>query len=86
LEEHPLVKHYGLPLEHLALTKAHRKIEGSHRAASWRVLLSYVDARHHAPVLSAMEQALQAWLEYRDDVAHACGVSRAADGGLCCAA
>ena len=28
LHEHPLVKHYGLPLEHLALTKAHRAVEG----------------------------------------------------------
>src|SRR5437773_961960 len=31
--EHPLVKHYGLPVEHLALTKAHRSVEGDHRAA-----------------------------------------------------
>jgi pyrroloquinoline-quinone synthase len=86
LEDHPLVKHYGLPLEHLALTKAHRRVEGSHRAAAWKVLLSYVEARHHSALITAMEQALQGWLEYRDDVAHACGVTRAADGGLSCAA
>ena len=31
LEEHPLAKHYGLPVECLALTKAHRSVEGEHR-------------------------------------------------------
>ena len=30
LEQHPLVVHYGLPLEALALTKAHRSVEGGH--------------------------------------------------------
>jgi hypothetical protein len=86
LEEHPLVKHYGLPLEHLALTKAHRKVEGSHRAAAWKVLLSYVQPPQQAAVVAAMDEALRAWLAYRDDVATACGVTRAADGGLQCAA
>lgn len=82
LEEHPLVKHYGLALEHLALTKAHRRVEGSHRAAAWRVLLSFVDGSQHAAVIAAMEEALHGWLGYRDDVAAACGLARAADGGL----
>ena len=86
LEDHPLVKHYGLSLEHLALTKAHRRVEGSHRTAAWRVLLTYVAAPQHAAVIAAMQEALQAWLEFRDDVAAACGVTRAADGGLSCAA
>jgi len=86
LEDHPLVKHYGLPLEHLALTKAHRRVEGSHRAAAWHVLLSFVTAEKHTPVIDAMEETLHAWLAYRDDVAAACGITRAADGGLCCAA
>ena len=86
LEEHPLVKHYGLPIEHLALTKAHRRVEGSHRAAAWRVLTTFVGEPERTPVIEAMRQALQAWLDYRDDVAAACGVSRAADGGLHCAA
>jgi Iron-containing redox enzyme len=84
LTEHPLVKYYGLPLEHLALTKAHRRVEGSHRAAAWRVLLGYVAEPARPGVLAAMEEALQAWLVFRDDVAAACGVSRAADGGIHC--
>jgi pyrroloquinoline-quinone synthase len=86
LEDHPLVKHYGLSLDHLSLTKAHRRVEGSHRAAAWRVLLTNVAASQHVAVVNAMEDVLQAWLAYRDDVAAACGVTRAADGGVLCAA
>lgn len=76
LEEHPLVKHYNLPLEALALTKAHRKVEGSHRAAAWRILLDHVPASDHEGVLAAMEATLGAWLAYRDEVAAVCGLTR----------
>jgi hypothetical protein len=76
LEAHPLVVHYGLPLEALALTKAHRRVEGSHRAAAWRCLLDHVNAREHQGVIDAMERTLAAWLAYRDEVAAACGLAR----------
>ena len=76
LENHPLVVHYGLPLEALALTKAHRHVEGSHRAAAWRCLLDHVPAADHAGVIAAMERTLAAWLAYRDEVALACGLTR----------
>jgi hypothetical protein len=76
LENHPLVVHYGLPLDALALTKAHRSVEGSHRAAAWRSLLDHVEPREYAAVIAAMERTLVAWLAYRDEVATACGVTR----------
>lgn len=76
LEAHPLVVHYGLPLEALALTKAHREVEGGHRAAAWKVVLDYADRRARPGMVTAMEEVLAAWLAYRDDVADACGVSR----------
>ncbi|MDX2091308.1 MAG: iron-containing redox enzyme family protein [Kofleriaceae bacterium] len=75
LEHHPLVVHYGLPLESLALTKAHRKVEGSHRAAAWRIILDHVPVSDHAGVVAAMEATLAAWLAYRDEVASSCGLS-----------
>jgi pyrroloquinoline-quinone synthase len=74
LEEHPLVKHYGLPLDSLKLTKAHRKVEGNHRASAWKSVLGHVAPDRRAAVLRAMEQALMHWLAYRDDVAEACGL------------
>ena len=80
LEEHPLVKHYGLPLERLALTKAHRAVEGDHRKAAWRVLLAHVAREDYPQVLGAMEECLAGWLAFRDDVAHACGLEQDAKG------
>ncbi len=76
LEEHPLVRHYGLPLDHLQLTKAHRAVEGEHRAAAWRVMLDYVPPENRGPVIAAMQRALELWLGYRDGVAEACGLRR----------
>jgi pyrroloquinoline quinone (PQQ) biosynthesis protein C len=82
LTEHPLVKHYGLPLEALALTRAHRSVEGGHRAAAWRSILDYTlePARQDA-VVTAMRGVLEHWLGYRDDVATACGIVRTDERG-----
>jgi pyrroloquinoline-quinone synthase len=77
LEQHPLVVHYGLPLEHLALTKAHRGVEGEHRQAAWRIVLDFVGEPARASVIEGMRRTLSAWLGYRDEVAAACGVLRA---------
>ncbi len=76
LTEHPLAKHYGLDLEYLALTKAHRSVEGSHRKAAWDVLLDHVPVEQRLPVVEAMNACLSLWLAYRDDVAEACGIER----------
>jgi pyrroloquinoline-quinone synthase len=78
LAAHPLVVHYGLPLDALALTKAHRAVEGEHRAAAWRILLDHVGAAARPRVLDAMREVLAAWLAYRDEVAAAVGVAIAA--------
>ena len=74
LEEHPLVKHYGLSLEHLALTKAHRMVEGDHRLAAWRVLLDHVATDKRGAVVEALGEAGRAWRTYRDAVAFECGL------------
>jgi hypothetical protein len=76
LEDHPLVRHYGLPLDHLLLTKAHRAVEGEHRAAAWRVMLDQAPPEARPAVVAAMERALGLWLGYRDGVAEACGLVR----------
>lgn len=76
LVEHPLAKHYGLPLECLALTKAHRSVEGEHRKAAWRVMLKHLPESARIDVVSAMSQAVDAWQAYRDAVAEACGVTK----------
>jgi len=80
LEAHPLVKHYGLPLEALRLTKAHRAVEGEHRAEAWDIMLDHVAPEMRPKVVAAMQRTVEAWLAYRDEVAEACGLTRGADG------
>jgi pyrroloquinoline-quinone synthase len=77
LAEHPLVKHYGLPIESLALTKAHRGVEGDHRISAWHVMLDHVLEVERPMVVDGMQQTLRAWQRYRDDVAEACGLFKA---------
>jgi pyrroloquinoline-quinone synthase len=76
LDQHPLVRHYGLPVESLALTRAHRSVEGEHRSAAWRTLLDHVAEDERPAVVEAMHEALRSWLAYRDGVAAACGIAR----------
>lgn len=80
LGEHPLVRHYGLSLEHLALTKAHRAVEGDHRVSAWRSVLDHVNEDLRKSVVDAMEVTLDHWLGYRDEVARHCGLVRDAQG------
>jgi pyrroloquinoline-quinone synthase len=80
LEEHPLVRHYGMAIEHLALTKAHRQVEGHHRASAWAAILDHVTPTRRGPVVRAMSEALSRWLEYRDAVAEICGLARNGNG------
>src|SRR4029434_1388382 len=85
-EEHPLVKHYGMALEHLALTKAHRRVEGNHRAAAWHAILTHISPTRRGPVVRAMNEALDRWLSYRDEVAVVCGIAPNGDNSAASAA
>lgn len=76
LSEHPLVKHYGLPLSSLALTKAHRAVEGNHRASAWRSILDHAPEGDRAACVDALTDALALWKDYRDEVATAVGLTR----------
>ena len=80
LEDHPLVRHYGLPLERLALTKAHRAVEGDHRKAAWRVALDGIPGGDRPRAVAALVEIERAWQAYRDDVAKACGIARDGSG------
>jgi pyrroloquinoline-quinone synthase len=78
LSEHPLHRHYGLALEYLELTRAHRRVEGEHRKMAWDIVLEHVGPDARGRVVDAMKRVLPAWLAYRDDVARAVGLERTA--------
>jgi hypothetical protein len=66
--------HYGLALEHLALPRVHRNVEGDHRAAGWRVMREHIAAPARRGVVDAVRAALDGWLAYKESVARACGL------------
>jgi hypothetical protein len=76
LEQHPLVVNYGLSVESLGLTRAHRGVESQHRAAAWSCILDHVAPGGRPSVVSAMEAVLPLWHTYRDAVAAACGLAQ----------
>jgi len=78
VREHPLVVHYGCPLEAMRLSRAHAEVEGGHRADAWEVLLTHVDdvGDVAATVTKTCEKALDAWQRYRDGVAERMGLTR----------
>jgi pyrroloquinoline-quinone synthase len=77
LAKHPLVVHHGLDPRYLALSAAHRRVEGTHRRDAWAVLLDHVrDPSARREVVYAAERSLELWLAYRDGVAAACGLVR----------
>jgi pyrroloquinoline-quinone synthase len=78
--EHALVKFYGCPPEAMELTRAHAQVEGGHRADAWAMVLSHAREGTEAAraVLDTCEEALGAWLAYRDGVAERMGLRRQA--------
>jgi pyrroloquinoline quinone (PQQ) biosynthesis protein C len=75
---HPMVRDYGCPPGKLRLPRAHRAVEAGHRHDAWDMVLGHADADTADAVVAAMEEALAAWLGYRDGVARAMGLSRPA--------
>ena len=60
----------------MALTKAHRQVEGGHRIAAWQSILDHVTPTRRGTVVRVMNEVLERWLTYRDGVAESCGVQR----------
>jgi len=77
IRAHPLVRHYGCPPEMLRLPRAHRMVEGGHRQDAWEMVLGHAGPAVEDAVAGAVEEALAAWLAYRDGVARAMGLQRA---------
>jgi pyrroloquinoline-quinone synthase len=75
---HPMALHYGCPPDKLRLPRAHRAVEGGHRRDAWDMVLGHADASTEGAIGGAVEEALAAWLAYRDGVARRMGLRRGA--------
>ena len=58
--------------------RLNRGVEGSHRKAAWKVVLEHVEEAERPAIVEAMQEVLNGWLAYRDEVAAACGLVRPA--------
>jgi pyrroloquinoline quinone (PQQ) biosynthesis protein C len=76
IRKHPLVRIHGLDPKFLELQRVHKKVEGGHRQDAWRMVLDHTPKEMEDRVVQSVEQALQRWLAYRDDVVAACGIAR----------
>ena len=73
---HPMVRDYGCPPEKLRLPRAHWIVEAGHRHDAWDMVLGHAEAGAAEAIGGAVEEALAAWLAYRDGVARAMGLTR----------
>ncbi len=76
VRRHPMAEHYGCPPDKLRLPQAHRKVEAGHRHDAWDMVLGHAGPDTGEAIASAVEEALAAWLAYRDGVARVMGLAR----------
>lgn len=83
MSEHPLHVAYGIPKESLLLPAVHHvfdSADGDHRIAAWNMLLKHISPKKRSKVLRAMQETLQMWQDWRDEVAFECGLVRDTNG------
>jgi pyrroloquinoline-quinone synthase len=76
IARHPLVAHYGCPPDRMRLVRAHRAVEGGHRADAWAMVLDHTPPDREDAVVAAVQEAHAAWRAYRDGVARAMRLPR----------
>lgn len=77
IQQHPLVKHYGLSPDAMDLIRAHQMVEAGHRHDAYNMVVNYANTRAlQQTVLSSLKTCLRLWTAYRDGVARACGLRK----------
>ena len=77
IQQHPLVKHYGLSPDAMDLIRAHQMVEAGHRHDAYEMVVNYaVTFAQQEAVLRCLKTCLRLWTAYRDNVAKACGLKK----------
>ncbi len=77
IQQHTLVKHYGVSPDSMDLIRAHQKVEAGHRHDAYDMVVNYATTRaQQQAVLKCLKKCLVLWSAYRDEVAKACGVKQ----------
>ena len=73
---HPLVRVHHVTPAAMELVRVHKRVEGGHRKDAWEMVLGNVTPEQEDAVSFALDEALRHWIQYRDAVAAACGLTR----------
>jgi pyrroloquinoline-quinone synthase len=77
VQQHPLVKHYGLSTEAMDLIRAHQMVEAGHRHDAYHMVVNHAKTRaQQDTVLRHLKKSLTLWTAYRNAVARACGIRK----------
>jgi pyrroloquinoline quinone (PQQ) biosynthesis protein C len=73
---HPLVRYHGVSPSRMDLIRAHQLVEAGHRHDAYDMVVNYTAPVLRQSVLACIKKSLSLWLNYRDAVARACGITR----------
>jgi pyrroloquinoline quinone (PQQ) biosynthesis protein C len=77
VQQHPLVRHYGLPLNAMDLIRSHQMVEAGHRHDAYHMVVHHAKTRaQQETILRFLNRSLSLWTAYRDGVAKACGIRK----------
>ena len=77
VQQHPLVRHYGLAPDAMDLIRSHQMVEAGHRRDAYHMVVNHVRTRgQQETVLRHLRKSLTLWSAYRDHVARACGIRK----------
>jgi pyrroloquinoline-quinone synthase len=77
VQQHPLVRHYGLPQDAMDLIRSHQMVEAGHRHDAYHMVVNHAKTRsQQETILRYLNRSLTLWTAYRDGVARACGIHK----------
>jgi len=77
VQQHPLVRHYGLPSDAMDLIRSHQMVEAGHRHDAYAMVVNYATTpAQQQAILRCLKTCLRLWSGYRDAVARACGLKK----------
>jgi pyrroloquinoline quinone (PQQ) biosynthesis protein C len=77
VQQHPLVRHYGLPPDAMDLIRSHQMVEAGHRHDAYCMVVNHAKTRsQQETILRYLNRSLTLWTAYRDGVARACGIHK----------
>ena len=77
VQQHPLVKHYGLPSDAMDLIRSHQMVEAGHRHDAYDMVVNHAKTRvQQEAIIRCLNRSLTLWTAYRDGVARACGFKK----------